>query len=182
VVLHEDANVLDPLQARIDLVIGELSPKRFQLAQQRLHTDCRHRNLPSFGGQPRAFLICFIHVRVSSLRDSKSHAAISKHFSLKSAHGQRALHARLAMTRQITHEVIFSRLLEDETLPGDLAAFACKRKLKAGKKRPCSVSPPLLPRMSVTARPAITRTFADINLNSVETILTSNGSGSLEGT
>src|ERR1700730_16288467 len=52
-------------------------------------------------------------------------------------------------------------------------AFACKRKPKPGTKRPCSVSPPLLSRTSVTMRPAMTRTFAGAYLNSVEATQTS---------
>src|ERR1700730_12975838 len=94
---------------------------------------------------------------------------------------RRARHSHVAVTWQIANEFIFSGLLEQKSLRAISPAFARKRKPKAGKNRPGSVSAPLLSRTSVTARPAATRTFAGAYLNSAETILTSAGFVALEG-
>jgi hypothetical protein len=79
------------------------------------------------------------------------------------------------VTWQIASVVVFSGLLDQYILSSDLAGLCLQAKSQARHEKAVLRFTP------VTAHPAATRTVAGENLNSVETILTSAGLLSFEG-
>jgi hypothetical protein len=94
---------------------------------------------------------------------------------------QRTRHSRIAVTWQIASEFVFSGLLEHDIPAGDPACLYLQTKTQGRNEKTVLRFGPAVVENQRTARPAAIRTVDGAYLNSVETILTSAGLVSFEG-